>query len=329
MHTRMFGSTGLEVSRIGFGAAGLSCGARPSTEQAEAALEQLLAAGINFLDTAPTYCEGPSELHHNERLIARVLQRQENRNRVIVATKGGTVRTSAGSWEIDGHPDRLYAEIVASHQALGGGEPIPLWQHHWPDPRYPIAAAMRAARRAVEENLVRHVGVCNYMVEQIQQARDVLEVVSVQNQFNFWRREVESSGVLEYCERENLVFLPWRPLGGPELAGRLAEIPALQAVAAEQGVSVQQIAIAWLLGKSPCVLPIPGSRSAAHVRDCLAAAEVTLDSRQREVLDRLQPSDLAGRKRPAAWDDRPPLASRAGMETDGFDRFSHGPPENC
>jgi pyridoxine 4-dehydrogenase len=308
MPGRVFGSTGLEVSTIGFGAAGLSCGARPSQESARAILQQLVADGIRFIDTAPTYCPGPGELHHNERLIADALRQTRDSGGVIVATKGGAVRTAAGGWEIDGHPERLFAGIVASYAALGGREPIPLWQHHWPDPRHSIAATMRVARRAVDEKLVRFVGVCNYTIDQIEEARDAVNIVSVQNQFNLWRREAEWDGLLEYCDRAGLMFLPWRPLGGPGLAERLGEISTLAAIAADRSVSPQRIALAWLLGKASCVMPIPGSRSVEHVRDGLAAADLRLTPGERQALDQLQPSELAARDRSAAWEHSPPLS---------------------
>jgi pyridoxine 4-dehydrogenase len=292
---------------LGYGAVSLSCGNRPGETEAEALLEEVLGAGITLLDTADTYCSGPNDLHHGERLISRVLGKVKPRDcPVIVATKGGTVRTEQG-WELDSSPERIYAGIKASYIALGGREPIPLWQHHWPDPRYSIGVVMRQVRRAVDEGLIRHVGVGNYSLAQLRQAREQIEVISVQNQLNFWHREAERDGLLEYCEREGLLFLPWRPLGGAGLAEQLGEIEPLGRIARERGVSVKQVAIAWVMARSPCVLPIPGSCNLRHVRELLAAAELRLEAAEVALLDALGPDEIPRRDRPPAWEQSPPL----------------------
>ena len=163
-------------------------------------------------------------------------------------------------------------------------------------------------QRAVNEHLVRSVGVANYNVEQVRQARDVVDVVSVQNQYNLWHREAERDGMLEYCEREGLVFMPWRPLGGPGLAHRLGEIKPLAEIARDRGISPQRLMIAWHLAKSYCILPIIGTRRLPHLVDCCAADGVQLESREIARLDAILPEQLAGRSRAAAWEGMPPLA---------------------
>lgn len=308
MRTRPFGKTGMDVSAVGYGAMALSLPGRPPTEQAEQLLGRLLQEGVTLVDTADTYGLGPDDVHHNERLVARVTAALAPPGRMLwIATKGGTRRTVRG-WELDGSPEHLYRSICASYQALGREAPIPLWQLHWPDPRYSIAAMLAAVRRALDEKLVRFVGVCNVSREQLQQAQDCLPVVAVQNQFNLWHREAETSGLLEYCEQQDLVFLPWRPLGGLGLSQRLDEIEPLTRLAAERGLSPQRLVIAWHLAKSPCILPIPGSRRLDHILDCLSAVEERLDDAEVRRLDALTPAELPVRERPAAWQERPPLA---------------------
>ncbi len=298
---------------MGFGTGPLCCGDRPSTADAEAILDAVIELGATLIDTADTYCAGPQELHYGERLVQRVLERRRqstNGSRgtpVIVATKGGTLRTKRG-WEIDGHPDRVYRGIVASYEALGGQQPIPLWQHHWPDPRYSIRETMRCVRRAVEERLIASVGVCNYSLEQLQEALGEVQIAALQVQYNFWHREPESNGLLEFCEQRGIAFLPWRPLGGPGLAERLASLPSLTRIAKERSVSPQQVTLVWLRSKSPCVLPIPGSRQPDHFRQCIAALDLRLDAHEVAALDEISAADVFVRERPAAWQVAPPLS---------------------
>jgi pyridoxine 4-dehydrogenase len=290
----------------------LSLAGRPPEDESLRILQHVLDQGIRFIDTADTYGLGPRDLHHNERLVARAIAHAAacgppREPAVIVATKGGTLRTEQG-WQIDGSPDRLYRAICASHEALGGERPIPLWQHHWPDPRYSIRAMLEPVRRAVDEGLVRYVGVSNYSLDQIKQAREVVEVVTVQNQYNLWHREAERNGTLAYCEEHDLVFLPWRPLGGLGLAHRLRAIPRVTDLARRRDVSPQRLMIAWHLAKSKCILPIPGSSRLEHLDDCLAAAELHLTDRELAELDTISEADLPRRLRAPAWEIRPPLS---------------------
>ncbi len=304
MRTRSLGWTGVEVSVIGYGPMALSLRGRPERSAQVALLESVIAAGVTLFDTADTYCLGPEELHHNERLIAGVVN---DRPDVKIATKGGTLRTSHG-WQLDSHPERLYRAIVESHNALGGRKPIFLWQHHWPDPRWTIAEMLRPVQRALSEGLIRYVGVGNYSLPQLREACDLVPVVTVQNQYNLWHREPETNGLFEFCVKRNLVFLPYRPLGGAELACRLREIPALARLARDRGISPQRLLIAWHRAQSSCLLPIPGSRQLAHVQDCLAAAEIELEVQELRQINALRPEELPQLARTPNWSDHPPLS---------------------
>lgn len=290
--TRAWADSGLRTSVLGYGAAHLSVAGRPGEDEALALLAELFDAGVTLFDTADTYCLGANDLHHNERLLGAALRAAGNPEDVVVCTKGGTVRTSSG-WAIDGRPDRLYRGICESYAALGE-RPIPVWQHHWPDSRYSIADMLAPVRRALDEGMIRHVGVCNYNVEQLTQARDVVPVVCVQAEFNFWNRELETSGLLANCERHELTVLPWRPLGGPGLAALLPQIEPLRQIAERRGVSCAQVTIAWLLAKSPVLVPIPGGRSRDHLRELVEAANLTLEPDDLRTLNAIPAASLPG-----------------------------------
>jgi pyridoxine 4-dehydrogenase len=190
-----------------------------------------------------------------------------------------------GSWTRNGKPDHLRQTIRISFEALGGSKPIDVWQYHAPDPNYTIEEALTPAKEAVAEGLIRFVGVSNFSVEQIKRARDVVEIVSVQNQYNPWYRQPESDGVLEYCETEGLTFFPWSPLGGSRRVSALGDIPVIAELAQEKGVSVYQIVLAWLRAKSPCVVPIPGASKTSSIEDSVHTVEVKLSEQEVQRID--------------------------------------------
>jgi len=254
----------------------MSLSGRPTESQAIAVIHRALDLGVTLIDTADSYCQDESDKHHNEELIAKALQQYTGDIRsVTVATKGGLMRPQ-GAWTRNGNPHHLRKTIRESFEALGGQKPIDLWQYHAPDPSYTIEAALAPAKEAVEAGMIRFIGVSNFSVEQIKRARDTVEIVSVQNQYNPWHREPESDGVLEYCETEKLTFFPWSPLGGSRRATSLQDVPAIAKLAAEKNVSVYCIVLAWLMGKSPCVVPIPGATKVSSIEDSLRAIEVKL-----------------------------------------------------
>lgn len=287
MENTRLGQTEVRVSAIGLGGMPLSLSKRPSAEQAIATIHRALDLGVTLIDTADAYCLDEPDKHHNERLIQQALQQYGgDTSQVIVATKGGLMRPN-GLWTRNGNPQHLRETIRASYEALGGAAPIDLWQYHAPDPDYTIEASLAPAKEAVTQGLVRFVGVSNFSVDQIKRARDVVEIVSVQNQYNPWHRQPEYDGVLEYCEREGLTFLPWSPLGGSRRVGQLPEIGAIAQLAREKSVSVYCIVLAWLRAKSPCVLPIPGASKPATIQDSLNALKVKLLDSELRLIDRV------------------------------------------
>jgi aryl-alcohol dehydrogenase-like predicted oxidoreductase len=286
METKQLGNTDVTISAIGLGGMPMSLSSRPPESQAIAVIHRALELGVTLIDTADSYCQDESDKHHNERLIAKALQQyQGDTSHVTVATKGGLMRPN-GSWTRNGNPDHLRDTIRISFEALGGSKSIDVWQYHAPDPNYTIEEALAPAKEAVNEGLIRFVGVSNFSVEQIKRARDVVEIVSVQNQYNPWYRQPEFDGVLEYCETEGLTFLPWSPLGGTRRVSSLEDIPVIAQLAKEKGVSVYQIVLAWLRSKSPCIVPIPGASKIPSIEDSVGAVEVKLSQEEVGRIDR-------------------------------------------
>lgn len=276
MKNKQLGNTNFNISAIGLGGMQLSLTGRPTEAQSIAVIHRALDLGVTLIDTADSYCQDQSDKHHNEELIAKALQQYTGDIRAVtIATKGGLMRPQ-GSWTRNGNPHHLRKTIRESFEALGGQKPIDLWQYHAPDPSYTIEVALAPAKEAVEEGIIRFVGVSNFSVDQIKRARDIVEIVSVQNQYNPWHREPESNGVLEYCEAEKLTFFPWSPLGGSRRVTSLQDIPAIAKLAAEKNVSVYCIVLAWLMAKSPCIVPIPAATKLSSIEDSVKAVDVKL-----------------------------------------------------
>ena len=252
---------------------------RPPPEDAVALVHAALDAGMTVVDTADVYCLHGDEIGHNERLVARALAgRPED---VLVATKGGVARPGEG-WAFAGSPAHLHAAARASARALGV-EQLDLYQLHWPDPAVPYADSVGAIAELVADGVVVRAGVSNVSCAQLAVAADVLgdALVSVQNPWSVEDRWTEDT--VAAAEERGLAFLPWAPFAGLDGAGPRAV--ATRAVAAELGVSAQRVALAWLLGRSPAVVPIPGARRPTSVADSAAAAALELTAAQRSAID--------------------------------------------
>lgn len=285
METKQLGNTGVSVSAIGLGGMPMSIYDRPPESQSISVIHRALDLGITFIDTADSYCKDESDKHHNERLIHKAIASYKGDvSQVIVATKGGLMRPD-GSWTRNGNPEHLRQTIRESFAALGGEKPIDLWQYHSPDTDYTIKESLTPAKEAVAEGLIRFVGVSNFSVEQIKQARDVVDIVSVQNQYSPWERQPEMDGVLQYCEQEKLTFLPWSPFGGMRRHQNLPDIQAIAQLAQEKGVSLYCIVLAWLRSNSSCILPIPGASKISSIEDSVRAVDVKLSSAEVQKID--------------------------------------------
>jgi aryl-alcohol dehydrogenase-like predicted oxidoreductase len=282
MPTRRLG--GLQVSAIGLGEMPMSLAGRPDEAQSVRTIHAALDAGVTLIDTADAYCIDESEVGHGERLVARALTAWPgDRDRVLVATKGGHTR-EGGEWYLDGRPEHLRQACEASLRALGV-EAIGLYQFHRPDPKVPFAESVGAMAELKAAGKVRLVGLSNVSVDQIKQARQLVQVASVQNEFS--PRFRRSEGELAFCAAEGIAFLPWSPLGGigrgRALGGRHR---AFGEVAEAHGVSAQQVALAWQLAKAPAVIPIPGSSRPETITDSAAAASLRLSDDELARLDR-------------------------------------------
>lgn len=275
----MIGDT--QVGAVGLGAMQLD-DPEGNRERAQATLRAALEAGVTLIDTADAY--GPSHLGaelmgRNERLVAELLDRLGARDRVLVATKGGHVRTAGGGWATDGSAAHLRAAVEASLANLGV-ERIDLYQHHRPDRRVPYAESMTALKELYDAGKIRMAGISNADPAQIRLAYDILgdALVSVQNQYSPRFRTSEPE--LRLCDELGLAFLPWSPLGGAAAAPRLGRRSAFEAVAQELGVSPQRVCLAWMLAASPRVIPIPGASRPETITDSAYAADLDLSAEQ-------------------------------------------------
>jgi aryl-alcohol dehydrogenase-like predicted oxidoreductase len=276
---------GVKVSAVGLGAMPLSLAGRPDEVRALRTIHAALDAGVTLIDTADAYCLGGSEVGHNERLVAKALASWPGGgDGVLVATKGGHTRPGR-EWGLDGRPEYLRGACEASLRALGV-EAIGLYQFHRPDPKVPFAESVGALAELRAAGKVRMVGLSNVGVDQIEQARRIVEVASVQNELS--PRFRRSEGELAWCAAHGIAFLPWSPLGGIGRGGLLGQRHAAFAeVAGRHGVSPQQVALAWELAKAPVVIPIPGARRPETIADSAAAASLRLDDDDRRRLDAL------------------------------------------
>jgi aryl-alcohol dehydrogenase-like predicted oxidoreductase len=284
MRTRRIGD--VQVSAIGLGGMPMSIEGRPDESRSVAAVHAALDAGVTFIDTADAYHIGADEVGHNESLIANALATYGgDTSDVLIATKGGHVRPGDGSWQLDGSPTHLRKACEASLKRLGV-EAIGLYQYHRPDPAVPYADSIGALRDLLDEGKIRMAGVSNADPDQIREANEILagRLVSVQNQFSPAYRDSEAE--LRLCDVLGIAFLPWSPLGGIPSAGDLgSEHSAFARIAEAHGVSPQQVALAWMLAKSPVVIPIPGSSRPETIRDSAQAAGLELTPEEFAQLD--------------------------------------------
>ena len=256
----------LTVHRLGFGAMRV-CGPNvwgPPRDRgnALAVLRRAIELGVDFFDTADSY--GP---HVDEELIAEALHPYPKG--LVIGTKGGLLRPRPGAWDPDGRPEHLKRALDGSLKRLKL-ERIDLYQLHAPDPRVPFADSVGALADAQKAGKIRHVGLSNVSVQQLEQARRICPIVSVQNEYNLGNRTSEP--VLKACEKLGIAFLPWYPLA----AGDVLREARLRTVAKRLKATPAQVALAWLLAKSPVMLPIPGTKSIEHLEANAAAAGITL-----------------------------------------------------
>ena len=264
----------LTVNRMGFGAMRITgngvWGEPPSRDQAIATLRRVVELGVNFIDTADSY--GPSV---SEELIAEALYPYPDD--LVIATKGGQLRPGPNRWVPDGRPEHLREVCEGSLRRLRL-EQIPLYQLHRLDPKVPLADSLGVLAELKDEGKIRHIGISNVTEEQFREAQRSVPLVSIQNRFNVTDRA--SAPLVDLCEQEDLVFLPWAPI---QQTGRKAAV----AVAAQRrGVTERQIVLAWLLASSPAILPIPGTGSPEHAEQNVAAVSIDLSRDELEAISK-------------------------------------------
>ena len=267
----------LEVRRLGFGAMRITgagiWGPPDDPEEAKRLLRRVVDVGVNLIDTADSY--GPEV---SENLIAEALHPYPDG--LVIATKGGLRRTGPGEWPRDARPERLKQCCEDSLRRLRL-ERIDLYQLHAPDPKVPFEGSVGALSELQGEGKIRHVGISNVSPEQLEQARGLVDVVTVQNRYNLTDRTSED--VLDACDEAGIGFIPWFPLA----VGSLAEAGgALDEVAHAHDATPAQVALAWLLARSPVMVPIPGTGSVEHLEENVEAVELTLTHEERDTIGR-------------------------------------------
>jgi aryl-alcohol dehydrogenase-like predicted oxidoreductase len=281
---REIGSTGVKVHPIGWGVMPLSTrSTRPAREDALAVFKAALDAGVNFWDTANSYCLSDKETGHNERLIAWAIARLGVAGRVLVASKGGFVRPR-GAWVTDGRPQALRRACEQSLRDLGV-EQIFLYQFHWPDTAVPFAESVGAVAELQRAGKVRHVGISNVSAAQLKQAQGICRIESVQNRCGPSDRTDFANGMVALCAQQRVTYITYSPLGGGSGYRQLARNKVLQEIGRAHGVSAYRVALAWLLAKGPHILPIPGASRPASIADSAAAATLRLSAEELQRID--------------------------------------------
>ena len=267
----------LTVNRLGFGAMRITghgiWGPPADRNEAKAVLRRAIDLGTNFIDTADSY--GP---HVSEELIAEALSPYPDD--LVIATKGGLERTGPGQWPVNGRPEHLIEACEGSLRRLKL-EQIPLYQFHRPDRAVPLEDSVGALVTLKEQGKIRHVGLSNVSEDQLRRAQRLTPIVSIQNRYNVSDRTSES--IVDLCEQEQLVFLPWAPI--QDLDGNRV----VQEIAHRYNATPRQLVLAWLLARSASILPIPGTGSVTHLEDNVAAAGVSLTDDEMAAL-----TDVAG-----------------------------------
>ena len=266
----------VEINRLGYGAMRITgkgiWGPPPDREAAKKVLQRAVELGVNFIDTADSY--GPAV---SEPIIGEALAPYSRGT--VIATKAGLTRQGPDKWLPVGRPEYLTQQVEMSLRWLKK-DTLDLWQLHRIDAKVPVEDSLGAIKKLLDAGKIRLVGLSEVSVDEIKQARKVIEIVSVQNEYNISNRKSEA--VLEYCEQENIAFIPWFPVASGKLAqpgGKLDEL------AKKHDATVSQLSLAWLLHRSPVMLPIPGTSSVAHLEENLKAADLTISDSEWQELE--------------------------------------------
>ncbi len=283
MNKRELGRTGRKLNEVGYGSMSLSIVPHRMPDNDAIALIQYAVdeCGIELIDTADSYCLNDDDANHSEKLLARALS-DGRRDRVLVATKGGFTRP-AGRWVPDGRPEHLRAACERSLKALQT-DCIELYQFHTIDPKTPFEESLGCLRDLQAEGKIRWIGVSNFKLEQLKTAQSIVEIVSVQNPLNFISTTPDRLAVLDHCTEHSISYLAYAPLGGHRSLGRLHDYDSWLHSHLNRNDSVFAIAMAWLLKRSPVVIPIPASTKRENILANVQAASLTLSDEEMQIL---------------------------------------------
>ncbi len=274
---------GKKVPAISLGAMPLDEYNKTPEKEAVDFLRSAAKAGVKLIDTADAYGLG-----HNEELIGKAIKAftPEQKKSVIIATKAGCTRPGGTGWGTDGRPEHIRQALQGSLQRLGVKQ-IYLYQLHAPDPKVPLMETVKAFKELQDTGLIKHFGVSNFSLAQLQQAEKIIEVVSVQNQFSLAYR-YDEWGLLPYLTKNNIAYLPYFPLGGKSGGGRnITEDGRLQRLAHLLGHTPAQVALAWIINKWPTAIPIPGTTNKKHLEENIKAEKIELSERVMKELEKM------------------------------------------
>ncbi|GGH81076.1 aryl-alcohol dehydrogenase-like predicted oxidoreductase [Filimonas zeae] len=267
----------ITINRMGYGAMRITgkgiWGPPADKDEAIRVLQRAVELGVDFIDTADSY--GP---HVSEELIAEALYPYADN--LVIATKGGLLRTGPDQWPVNAHPDHLREALEGSLERLKV-DSIQLYQLHRIDPNVPFEDSLAFLQKAQEDGLIQHIGLSEVKVAEIQKAQEYVDIVSVQNMYSFDNRKWEAE--LQFCNDEGIGFIPWYPLGG----GNSEALTKLEQFAQKKGVSLHQLALSWLLHYSPNILLIPGTSRVKHLEENIAAAAISLNEEEMELLEKI------------------------------------------
>ncbi len=289
MQHESIGNTAFSASSVSYGAWPLSDPSpRPTEAEAIQVVHAALDGGATLIDTADAYCLEQSEVGHNERLVAKALKAWSGpqsgaKHEITVATKGGFVRPG-GQWVSKADPEHLRSACEHSLRCLNT-DCIDLYQLHAPDPKVPLEDSVGTLAALQQEGKIDKIGLSNVSVAEIEIARSIVEIVSVQSRLNPFFREALRDGVVDHCDQNGLVFFAYSPLGGGRLNRKLPEIPELQAIAESHGASNHAVVLAWVLAQGSNVVAIPAARRIAHVLDSQSAASIELSAEELALID--------------------------------------------
>lgn len=283
---RELGRTGIKVFPVGLGGMPLSIENRPEEARGLEVLKASLDAGVTFFDTADVYCLNDEDIGHNERLIAKALEVNGKTGDVQVATKGGLGRPN-GDWTSDASPANLRKSCEASLRALKT-DTIFLYQLHAPDSKVPFEDSIGELKRLKDEGKIRHVGLSNVSLEELNRAQKIVRVESVQNRCNPFEHKDYKNGLLSACEGQGVSYLPYSTVGGHQGHARVEANQILETLSKKYNASRYAVIVAWHLGKSERVIPIPGASRVESAKDSPTAVELVLSEEDCAILDALE-----------------------------------------